>query len=399
MKQAVLILFLAMGCISFFACHQASDSPPHMQPTPTVKASSLTCEKASINSTAEAVGTIRPKASSAIQSKITEHILVVHVREGDVVQAEQILIELDERETTARLQQSESMLREAQQVRQEIENTVQAAEHAKAAALANSRLAETTYERTKGLLDKGAVSRQIFDEAFAKQQEAAAELARAGQMVLSAQAKRGELDSRIEQAQADVDNAKTFLTYTKIKAPFAGIVTKKAINVGDLASPGNTLLEIEGQQQYRLEAQVDEATMQYAAQGSLVSVYLDAIPGEDISGTVTEIAPSADPNSRTFVVKIELPNNPKIKTGMFGRVRFNTGEKEVLAIPVDAVITRGQLTSVFVLDEENAAHMRLITTGNQYKDRIEVLSGLDPGERIVTDNLDKVVDGAKVESL
>jgi RND family efflux transporter MFP subunit len=187
------------------------------------------------------------------------------------------------------------------------------------------------------------------------------------------------------------------LSYTKITAPFAGVVTRKTVDAGDLAGPGVPLLEIEDQQQYRLEALVNEDQIASVKAGAPVPVKLDALGGQELPGTVSEIVPAADSSSRSFVVKIDLPRDPAIKSGLFGRARFSVDQKEVLTIPASAVVQRGQLTGVYVAGDDNVARLRLITIGKRHGDQYEALSGLDAGERIVTDGVERVNDGGAVQ--
>lgn len=341
----------------------------------------------------EAVGTVRPKTSSTIQSKAVGRVEAVLVSEGDVVAAGQQLIEIDSRDAIAQAERAESFLREAERARQEVEKSVEAAAYARAAADAASALAASTYERYQGLAEKQAVSQQALDEASAKWKGATAEAAKAGEMVFSAEARRGELDARVEQAKAGLSSAQTLLSYTKIAAPFAGIVTRKTVDAGDLAAPGVPLLEMEVQGQYRLEALVDEEHIAGVKAGDAVSAKLDALGENDLAGSVAEIVPAADPSSRSFVVKIDLPQEPGIRSGLFGRARFSLNEKKVLTVPALALEQRGQLAYVFVVGDGNVARLRLVTEGKRYGDHCEVLSGLDAGERVVVDGGARVNDG------
>ena len=397
MKRPVFRL-VVVAVLAFYlcGCGKAVSPSPAPPERPVVSATLAAVEMASVSTPYEAVGTVRPKTASTIQSKATGNILVMRVNTGDVVEAGQTLVEIDDREAAAQLRASESALRQAQESLQEMEKSVQAAMHAKAAADADHALATTTYERVKGLADKQAVSRQVLDEAGAKYKSAAAQAAQAGETVASLEARRGEAQARIEQARAQLENAQAFLSHTKVTAPFAGLVTKKWVDVGDMAAPGAPLLEMEDVRQYRLEAVVDEVLVQQIHQGDRVPVTLDAISGAPLDGTVAELVPSADPSSRTFLVKIDLPPTPGIKSGMFGRAAFTAGQKQSLAIPASAVFERGQLAGVYVVGENNVASLRLVTVGKRRGDRLEVLGGLDPGERIVVEGADRVTDGCIV---
>jgi len=214
--------------------------------------------------------------------------------------------------------------------------------------------------------------------------------------VASIQARQGEALSRIEQSKAQLENARAVLSHTKVEAPFAGLITKKFVEVGDMASPGAPLLEIEDARQYRLEAIVDEVLVQGIKMGEKVPVILDAVGGGTLDGVVAELTPSADPSSRTFMVKIDLPATQGIKSGMFGRASFSAGQADALAVPAAAVFERGQLSGVYVVGSDNIARLRLVTVGKRRGEKVEVLSGLDPGEKIVVDGVDRVKDGCVV---
>jgi multidrug efflux pump subunit AcrA (membrane-fusion protein) len=396
MKQVGFWTLLSVLLIWLPGCGRGSDPQPAPHERPTVSATVAAVEKAPVDTPYEAVGTVRSRSSSTIQSKAMGNILVLHANTGDLVEAGQSLVEIDDREAAAQVRSAESGLRQAQESLQEVEKSVQAAKHAHAAADADYTLAGSTYERVKGLADKQAVSRQVFDEASAKYKSAAAQAAQAGEMVASVEARRGEMQARIEQAKAQLENALAFLSHTRVVAPFAGLVTKRWAEVGDMAAPGAPLFEMEDVKQYRLEAVVDEVLVQRIKQGDKVPVLLDAIGTGQLDGVVVELVPSADPSSRTFLVKIDLPQTPGIKTGMFGRASFSAGQRETLAVPAAAVFERGQLTGVYVVGEDGVASLRLITTGKRRGDRVEVLGGLDPGERIVVDGTDRVTDGCVV---
>ena len=379
-------------------CGGANNAASPTQTSSSVPATTAIVAKAPVTTAYEAVGAIRAKTASAIQTKATGHITVVHVKEGDTVAAGQTLAELDDRDLLAQTQRAEAGVRQAQQARNEIASSVQAALHAKSAAEANGALALTTYERYKGLVDKRAVSQQAYDEASSRRLEAQAEIARAGDMAASIQARSGEVAARIEQAEAELTAAKTALSYAKVTAPFAGVVTRKLADVGDLAAPGTTLFELEDAGRYRLESPVDEAHAATIHLGDSVAVVVDALGMGSLTGTVAELAPSADTASRTFIVKIDLPDDAKVRSGMFGRALFSGPKLDALTIPATAVQQKGQLTGVYVVTEKGNAQLRLITTGKRYGDTVEALSGLAAGERIVIDHVDQITDGCTVTS-
>ncbi len=390
---------MLMAALTVWAvgCHKTTPTSGNVAPVATVKAATEKIVLQTVQVPEEAVGAVRSKAASTIQSRLMGHIMAVHVAEGTPVTTGMPLIDIDDREVAAQAQKAESALLEAQSALLEVEKGFSGAQAAKGAAAATQNLANATLERLKGLATNKAISRQAYDEANAKQKGATAEASQADEMLKSFEAKKAEAAARIEQAQAEVANAKVMFGYARIASPMDGVVTRKSAEVGDLAAPNMPLLEIEDNRQYRLEANIDEGRVGLFHVGDAISVLIDALGEQPIAGTVAEVVPSSDTGSHTFVVKVNLPAAPNLHSGLFGRVRYVASEKQALAVPSAAVVERGQLTGVFVVGNDQIARLRLIKTGKQYGARVEVLSGLNDGEIIVTGALDRIQDGMRVE--
>ncbi|HQR35348.1 MAG TPA: efflux RND transporter periplasmic adaptor subunit [Blastocatellia bacterium] len=345
----------------------------------------------------EATGTVRAKTSTVLSSKIMGTVISLRVREGDRVSAGQILIEIDNREAAAQLQKAQAGLRQAEQAVAEADQASNAAQSSKAAAEANKRLAAATLARYQTLLDRKSVSPQEFDEVRAKAQVAEAEADRAARMldVLAAKKKQGQ--AQMDQAKADIASAQVFAGYARVVTPVSGIVTAKQIAVGATATPGAPLLTIEDAAHYRLEAAIEESQIGNIKLKDRARVKIDAIGGEEQDGTVAEILPAADPMSRSYTVKIDISSARPLRSGLYGTARFVRGQRQAITIPTKAVTQRGQLTGVFVVDDANVARLRLIKTGKNYGDRVEVLSGLNEHDRIAVDGAAKLNDGVKVQ--
>ena len=364
--------------------------------------SNLKIEKvivAPIDNFYEATGTVRSRTTSVVSSRIMGSIISIHVREGDRVRAGQTLIEIDSRDATAQLQKAQAGIREAEGALDEIERNIQASGSGKAAAEASLALAASTYNRYKALMERRSVSPQEFDEVQAKYKVADAEAERATRMLSSLVARKNQVLARIDQAKAEVVNAQVYASYGRVASPMNGIVTAKQAEVGAMAAPGVPLLTLEDDSHYRLEASVEESQIQTIHVSEQVQVRIDALGDEQLSGTVSEIVPMADPASRSHTVKIDLPAGPALRSGSFGRARFSSGQKQAITIPRRAITERGQLVSVFVVDDSGMARLRLIKTGKAFGDRVEVLTGLSDGERIVIDGVETVSDGRQVESI
>ncbi len=346
----------------------------------------------------EATGTIRSKTSSEISSRVMGSIIALHVREGDRVRRGQTLIEIDNRDAMTQISKARAGLIEAQDALEEIERSARAAESAVAAAEANKRLAEATYNRYKTLAERRSVSRQEFDEAQAKHEVARAERERADRLLQMVAARKQQALARIDQARADIAGAQLLAGYARITSPINGIVTARQTDIGQIAAPGAPLLTIEDDACYRLEASVEESQIKLTKIGDPVFVSIQALGDTELAGSVAEIVPAADVASRSFTLKIDLPvegDKSGLRSGMFGRARFSRGQKPSITLPLSAVSVRGQLTSVYVVDGGGIARLRLIKTGKAYGDRVEVLSGLNEGEQIITSGAEQVSDGSR----
>ena len=340
---------------------------------------------ATIDDFYEATGTIRSGTATIVSARAMGAITALRVREGDRVRVGQALIEIDNREAAAQLQKAQAGLREAQEAQTEVERSIGAAQAALAAADANKRLAAATLARYQSLLDRKSVSPQEFDEVRARHQIAEAESDRAEKTLQVLAAKKSQTAARIEQAKADIAAVQVQVGYARIVAPINGIVTAKHVDLGAMASPGAPLLTIEDDANYRLEAAVEESQTRAIRLQAPARVTIDALGGETIDGRVVEIVPTADPGSRSYTVKIQLPARLGVRTGMFGKARFAHGQRSALLVPASALVERGQLVGIYVVDGGGIARLRLVTLGKRDGDRQEILSGLNNGERIVTD--------------
>jgi multidrug efflux system membrane fusion protein len=355
--------------------NEAGSAPP-------VSVQTVTAMQVQWPSVYEATGTVRARTSAVIAAKLMGYVREIKVQTGDRVQAGQLLVTLDARDLEVNSRRAEAAL-------DEVRSSVPEADSAVAGAKANLDLAQTTFNRMQDLWNKKSISNQEFDEASAKLKAAQA----AHEM---AQARRAQLDAQAARVQQEVRATEVTRSYAEITAPFAGIVTAKSVDPGTLALPGGPLLTIEREGAYRLEASVEESRLAAIRVGQPVSVTLDGID-RALDARVSEIVPAVDAASRSYTVKIELPNVPALRSGAFGRASFSLGSRLTLTIPAGAVTERGQLQSVMVA-ENGVAHTRLITAGQTNKDQVEVLSGLMAGDRVIFPVPRNLSDGARVES-
>ncbi len=376
-------LFPAFLALCFLCACAKEDKPTRQQAEPIlVRDVELAPVQAQgVEDSFESVGTVKAIRSAVLSSKTVGTVVAIPVKEGDRIKKGQTLVEIDSRDLQAELQAARAALEEAN-------SAIGAAESTVTSARGEKDLAEATFKRYQPLVGKGSVTPHEFDEVSAKQKIADAEFNRAEDNLRAARARK-------TMAMAKVSSAETLLGYTKIMAPFDGVVTAKPGETGALASPGTPLITVEQTGPYRLEAQVGESSLANVKMNMAVPVSLSSIKAE-LTGKVVEIVPAADPQSRTFTIKIELPSHPLLHSGQYGRARFVRGKTTALLVPSQAVVEKGQLVGVYVADDSGLARLRLVTTGKSYGDKIEILSGLTAGERIVIRGKERVSDGSRI---
>ena len=329
----------------------------------------------------EASATVRARTAVSLSSKVMAYVREVAVQVGDRVREGQLLVTLESNDF-------DTNVRRAEAAEAEVRSAVPEAENAVAGAKANRDLAESTFRRMEELASKRSISNQEFDEASArlKSARAAYEIARA---------KRAQLDFKLAEVAQEIRAAKILRDYTRIDAPFSGTVTAKSVEPGTLAAPGAPLLTIEREGAYRLEASVAESKLPSIKPGQEVEITLEALDRR-LTACVSEIVPAVDPGARAYLVKIDLPPLPNLRSGMFGRASFPLGTHRALVIPSSALVERGQLQSVFVI-ENGYTHTRLVTSGARRQAAVEVLSGLSEGEEVVRSIPAGLADGVRVE--
>jgi multidrug efflux pump subunit AcrA (membrane-fusion protein) len=352
--------------------------------------------KSSIEDFYEATGTVRAKTTTQVSANIMGRIVSFPVGEGDIVSRGQVLVEIDSRESQTQLQKATAGLKEAQAALSENDKSIEAANAAIKTAEANKELAEKTFARIKELYERKSASGQEFDEAQAKLKMSSSELERAKANVLTIISRKSQINARIDQAKAEIESTKVYEGYSKITSPISGLIVKKFAESGAIASPGLPLLSIEDNSQYRLEAAVEESRSKMMQLGNRVNVRIDALGQGEFLATVAEILPSADAASRSYTVKIDLPANPLLKSGLYGLARFPVAQKEAITVSQSAILERGQLTGVYVVSADGIAQFRIVTTGKSSEGMIEILSGISEGDEIVISDVNRVIDGAKV---
>jgi len=383
MKKRFLFLTALLMVLFPLACGEKIEPGTAKKSAPVVKGVSVaTAQMTEQPLIYEAVGTVQAGISSKLSSKLLGTVESIRVREGDRVKKGEALIILDQRQVKAQVRKAEAGLAEAGKA-------LTAAISAREAAAAQKKLSFATYERYRDLKKQAMVSAQVFEEKEAGYHQAEAALEKAGAMVAAARA-------RVKQAEANLAAVRVTSKDAVITAPHDGIIIAKLVDKGDLASPGTPLLTIETTHGFCVDMLLPETYIGYVEPRQKVFVEVPALKTGPLEGNVCTIVPSADQKSRSFIVKINLPIERSVTSGMFARVQVPTGQTKKLLINRSAVIIRGQLTGLYLVDSDNIAHFRLIRPGKSSGDSVEVLSGLKEGDRYVAEPVPALVDGARV---
>jgi RND family efflux transporter MFP subunit len=321
-------------------CHKEGAGPGNAAQLPAAKVATAAVAEKTYPATEEVTGTVRSKTRASIEAKVSGRIEKMLVVVGQRVKAGELLLQLDAREIQARLDQAKAVLEQTREDRKRFEK----------------------------LLKSTSITQQEYDAVVA----------------------------RDRVAEAAVREAETLLGYATVTAPFAGVITRKLAEIGDVAAPGRALLELEDPDALRLESDFPEALIAQVHLGDTLEIRL-ASATNALNGVVCENSPAADPNSRTFGVKMDLPAGTTARLGQFGRVSVPTGQITTLRVPVSAVVVRGQMEIVFA-STSGKAQLRLVKTGKRFGGEVEILAGLRAGETIVTDGAAALVDGQPLEA-
>lgn len=338
-RNLTLVALLAAPALLLTSCgggHDAEhDARRELEPV-SIRTTQATVESVSL--TSETTGTVRSRNRASIAPKVTGEIAEIHVITGQQVEKDELLVKITALEITSKLQSAQASV---DKVRRDL-------------------------MREEDLLKSGASTPEMVND----------------------------LRDQLRIAEAMASEARTILSYTEVRAPFDGVITRKHANEGDLAMPGHPLLEIEDLSALRIEADLPEALGVRLELGMELEIRVAGVESV-LTGTVEEIAPAADPLSRTFPVKIALPSHPTMRSGQFAKVEIPTLEVEAVLVDADTISHWGQIERVFLV-EEGQLRMRIVKTGALHGDRVEVLSGLSGGETLAMRVDAPLLDGSPI---
>ncbi|MBI4002161.1 MAG: efflux RND transporter periplasmic adaptor subunit [Nitrospira defluvii] len=345
-KSAVKTGWIGLSLLLLAGCGQEPSRPegglPEKTVQPAIQATVMEVKTSQVPVTVEVTGQVTAVYQATLASRIQGTIDNLLVREGSLVRKGQTLVMLDNRDLQAELSR----------VTAELDN------------------AKAQWNRMTDLYKRDAVSKQELENATRT-----FKVTEAGRNAVMAQ-----------------------LSYTVVKAPFDGVITEKKVEMGELASPGQSLLKMENPDQLRLEATVAESDIRVVSVGASIPVIIDALGPHPLQGRVSQILPAGDPQTHTFTMKADLPRTAGLKSGMFGRLRLETGMSTTLFLPKSVFIERGELASLFVVGSDHVARLQWVKVGRMLEQGVEILSGVNAGERVILDAT-KGRDGALVQDM
>jgi multidrug efflux pump subunit AcrA (membrane-fusion protein) len=349
----------------------------------------------------ELSGTIQSIEQAVLATRVMGQITHLTLEAGDRVQKGQVVAEVNVADLIAQTAQAQSGVAQAQAELARTQATVNQLQSHRIEAEAALKLAEIDQKRMFDLHREGAVSQAQLDQATTTLEQTQARVEQAEAGIRQAQAAILQAQAAVAQAQAGVTLSSVNASYGSILAPFDGVVTEKLAYEGEIAAPGMPLLKLENPHRLHLMISVPESNLHYIKLGQAVQVRVDAAD-QTLTGTIQQIVPASDPQSRSFLIKIPLQNSSTLISGMFGRVEIPIITSEsIITIPTTALIQRGQLQGVYVVEKQaetsmSYAVLRWIKTGKALQDEVQVIAGLTVGDRIITKPVDQLTDGQPI---
>ncbi len=333
--SAVAASFGAAGC---GARSEALSKVAAAEFDPAIEVATADVRATSESETTEIPAAIESSRRATLTSRLAASIVEFQPREGDGVNAGEVLVRLENSSLNAAL----------------------------SAAEASSEVASKDLERAQALLIKGAATRHEVDNAR----------------------------TAAERARAAVTAAREVLSYAAVRAPFRGRILRKFASAGDVVSPGQPLLEIEGEGGLEVTASIHRDVRDRLRVGQKIEVRIDHIE-PPFEATIHDLAASADASTHRFTLRADIPPSTRVRAGLFARVLLPSGGGEPrLLVPSRAILRRGGLTGVFVI-RDGHAWLRWIALGDAFGDSIEVRAGLEENERVALEP-SQLHDGASI---
>ncbi len=347
------ILSAAALLLALTGCKDAAQDQLAAPAGASVKAAVINVEKATLPILVTAPGHVIAEQQAMIASRLMGFLRDIYVEEGQRVAAGQKLFAVDPTDIQGQMAMAKAGLSQAE------------------AALAD---AKNDYERFGTLYKEEAIPKMQWDKIRLQYQMT---------------------EQQVGMARAGYETAAAQMRYATVTAPFAGVITQKMANAGAMAAPGHPVLMLENTDKLQVQTSVAPDVFAQLKLGTEVVLSAEGLAA-DLTGKVANLVPSADPMTHSHLVKIDLPTNSGLRSGSFVQVAFRLGQREGLRLPESALQNRAGITGVFVVDGQGVAKYRMVRTGSAGAGQVEILAGLNPGEKVVATSAVALQNGDKV---
>ncbi|WNN91046.1 efflux RND transporter periplasmic adaptor subunit [Gloeocapsopsis dulcis] len=411
------VLFFSLGIIvSLTGCNtlpsesEASAQQRQSSENQTTPVDIATARTGRLTEQPEYTGTTAPAREVSLRSQVTGQVLNMTVDIGDPVNQGQTVARLDDALLVSAVNQAEAELASLRAAVARAQNQVSNAQ----AQVERSRLelqqAQADLARQQRLLQEGAVPAQQAEQARTEAQTAVQILRAAQEQVRTEQQAVAAAQSQVTAQQAVVAQARRQQSYARLTAPIAGKVMQRLTEVGNFVQPNTEIVRIGDFSRIQVNVEVSELELASIRQGQAVTVRLDAFPDESFTGEVSRISPAADQTARLIPIQVVIPNNNgQIGSGLLARVQFESEVTQRVVVPQTALSPNAaqgtrqeQESTIFVVAEgtatekEGTVTARSVTLGESANGQVEILSGLQAGERFVARSGGTLTDGATV---
>lgn len=390
---AIVLLALALGAWRWFGHSTEADDADHAVAGGATIAAVVKVQRGPMENTLTIAGEFKPFQDVDVHAKVAGYIQKIYVDVGDHVKQGQTLAILEVPELTAQLSGADAAVRRAKEDIRREQGDVQRAQSAHSAA-------HSMYARLKQASEqqKGLVAQQELDDAQAKDLETEAQ-------VSSAQAALSAAEQQVEVSVANQKQYNAMSNYTRIVAPFTGVVTMRYADTGSLVAAGTSsstqaipVVRIAEVSKLRLVLPIPESIAAQIHLGDPVKVRVQAL-NKDITGKVSRFANSLDMQTRTMETEIDFENRKgELMPGMYTETQLVLAQRpSTLSVPLEAVTQNGDGATVLMVTAQSTVEERKVTLGLQGKSRVEVVSGLNDGDRVIVGNRSQFRDGEKVQ--
>jgi RND family efflux transporter MFP subunit len=332
-------------------------------------------------------GNIQAITEAAVLARAEGYLVKRYADIGDRVHEGQLLAELDTPDLDQQVIQAQAAL---QQTNAALAQAKAALEQSKA----NAQLADVTAKRNTILVSRGVLSKQEGDQSDATLLAQTANVSASVANVNAAQ-------QNVSANEANLRRLLDLQSFKKVRAPFDGVITLRNIDTGSLISSGSTLLfRIAQNNVLRIFVNVPQSDFSSFTVGMPAPITVSELPGKTFAGKVSRLSGALDTNTRTLLTEVEVPNaQGALLPGMYAQVHFSiTRTQPAVLVPGDAIVTRASGSLVAVVDSDNTVHFRPVHLGRDFGTNVEILKGLEPGEKVVVNPTDDVREGAKVKT-